>query len=149
MTERGPEPGTGEKKKDLLWPIIITALLVAALGITTILTVRVLERTGELNTISALGGSRAQIRAMILWEAFFIVTVGEILGVLCGFGLSYLLVFVINRQSFGWTFLYGVDWVALAFSLPLIVAAALAAALPAMRLAVKSSPAELLREFRN
>ncbi len=129
--------------------LLLVALLVAALGITTILTVRVLERTGELNTISALGGSHGQIRAVILWEAFFIVTVGEFLGVLCGFGLSYLLVFVINRQSFGWTFIYGVDWAALAFSLPLIVMTSLLAALPAMRLAVKSSPAELLREFRN
>ncbi len=126
--------------------LLLIALLVAALGITTILTVRVLERTAELNTISAVGGSRGQIRAMILWEAFFIVTVGEILGVLCGFGLSYLLVFVINRQSFGWTFLYGVDWAALAFSLPLIMVTALAAALPAMRLAVRTSPAALLRE---
>ena len=126
--------------------LLLIALLVAALGITTILTVRVLERTGELNTISALGGSRAQIRAMILWEAFFIVAVGELLGVLCGFGLSYLLVFVVNQQSFGWTFLYGVDWAALGFSLPLIVATALAAALPAMRLAVRTSPAALLRE---
>ncbi len=127
--------------------LLLIALLVAALGITTILTVRVLERTAELNTISALGGSRGQIRAMILWEAFFIVAVGEILGVLCGFGLSYLLVYVINRQSFGWTFLYGVDWAALAVSLPLIVAAALAAAMPAMRLAVRTSPAALLRAF--
>ncbi len=129
--------------------LLLIALLVAALGITTILTVRVLERTGELNTISAVGGSRRQIRAVILWEALFIVTVGEFLGVLCGFGLSYILVFVINRQSFGWTFIYGVDWAALALSLPLIVATALVAALPAMRLAVKSSPAALLREFGN
>lgn len=129
--------------------LLFIALLVAALGITTILTVRVLERTRELNTISAVGGSFSQIRAMILWEALFIVAVGELLGVLCGFGLSYLLVFVINRQSFGWTFLYGVDWAVLALSLPLIVVTALVAALPAMRLAVKSSPAALLREFNN
>ncbi len=129
--------------------LLIIALLVAALGITTILTMRVLERAREFNTIYALGGSRGQIRRLILWEALYIVAVGEFLGLLCGFGLSYLLVFVINRQSFGWTFLYGVDWAALALSLPLIVATALLAALPAMRLAVKSSPAELLREFGN
>jgi putative ABC transport system permease protein len=127
--------------------LLFIALLVAALGITTILTMRVLERAREFNTIYALGGSRGQIRSMILWEALYIVAVGEFLGLLCGFGLSYLLVFVINRQSFGWTFLYGVDWAALALSLPLIVATALLAALPAMRLAVKTSPAALLREF--
>lgn len=129
--------------------LLLISLLVAALGITTILTVRVLERTRELNTIHAVGGSLGQIRAMILWEAFYIIVVGEVLGLLCGFGLSYLLVFVINRQSFGWTFLYSVDWTMLAFSLPLIVAAAMVAALPAMRLAVKTSPAALLREFVN
>ena len=80
------------------------ALVVAALGITTTLTVLVLERTRELNTIYAVGGSLGQIRGMILWEAVFMVTIGEIGGLMCGFILSYHLVFVINRQSFGWTF---------------------------------------------
>ena len=126
--------------------LLIIALVVAALGITTTLTVLVLERTRELNTVYAVGGSLGQIRGMILWEAVFMVTIGEIGGLMCGFILSYLLVFVINRQSFGWTFLYGVDWGALAFSLPLIVATALMAALPAMRVVYRSPPATLLRE---
>ena len=126
--------------------LLIIALVVAALGITTTLTVLVLERTRELNTVYAVGGSRGQIRRMIIWEAVFMVTVGEIGGLLCGFILSYLLVFVINRQSFGWTFLYGVDWGALVFSLPLIVATALMAAVPAMRVVYKVPPATLLRE---
>jgi len=126
--------------------LLIIALVVAALGITTTLTVLVLERTRELNTVYAVGGSLGQIRGMILWEAVFMVTIGEIGGLMCGFILSYLLVFVINRQSFGWTFLYGVDWGALAFSLPLIVVTALMAALPAMRVVYRSPPATLLRE---
>jgi putative ABC transport system permease protein len=126
--------------------LLIIALVVAALGIATTLTVLVLERERELNTIYAVGGSLKQIRKMILWEAVFMVTVGEFGGLLCGFVLSYLLVFVINRQSFGWTFLYGVDWGALALSLPLIVATALMAALPAMRVVYRSPPATLLRE---
>ena len=126
--------------------LLIIALVVAALGITTTLTVLVLERTRELNTVYAVGGSRGQIRRMILWEAIFMVAVGEVGGLLCGFVLSYLLVFVINRQSFGWTFLYGVDWGALGFSLPLIVATALMAALPAMRVVYQVPPATLLRE---
>ncbi len=46
------------------------------------------------------------------------VVAGEIAGIVCGFILSYLLVYVINRQSFGWTFLYGVDWKALGMSCP-------------------------------
>ena len=57
-----------------------------------------------------------------------------------------MLVYVINRQSFGWTFLYTVDWATLALSFPLIVLTALVAALPAVRTAFREPPATLLRE---
>jgi putative ABC transport system permease protein len=126
--------------------LLLIALAVAALGITTTLTVMVLERTHQLNTLFAVGGSFRQIRAMIFWEASFLVAAGEVAGLVCGFILSYLLVYVINRQSFGWTFLYVVDWGALAFSLPLIILTALAAAVPAVRMVFRMPPAALLRE---
>ena len=126
--------------------LLLIALAVAALGITTTLTVMVLERTRQLNTLFAVGGSFRQIRSMIFWEASFLVAAGEMAGLICGFILSYLLVYVINRQSFGWTFLYLVDWGALALSLPLIIATALAAAIPAVRLVFRQPPAALLRE---
>lgn len=74
------------------------------------------------------------------------VVAGELAGIICGFILSYILVYVINRQSFGWTFLYGVDWGALAMSLPLIILTALAAALPAIKLVFRVPPSTLLRE---
>jgi putative ABC transport system permease protein len=126
--------------------LLLIALSVAALGITTTMTVLVLERTRQLNTLLAVGASSRQVRAMICWEAGFLVTAGELAGLLCGFVLSYLLVYVINRQSFGWTFLYTVDWGVLALSAPLIVLTALAAALPAVRTALREPPAMLLRE---
>ena len=74
------------------------------------------------------------------------VLIGELAGVFCGFILSYLLVYVINRQSFGWTFLYGVDWGSLGMSIPLIIITALAAALPAVKMVFRRPPATLLRE---
>jgi putative ABC transport system permease protein len=83
---------------------------------------------------------------MILWEAAFMVVAGELAGIICGFVLSYILVYVINRQSFGWTFLYDVDWGTLAMSLPLIILTALAAAYPAIKMVFRESPAVLLRE---
>jgi putative ABC transport system permease protein len=126
--------------------LLLIALAVAALGIATTLTVMVLERTRQLNTLFAVGGSFRQIRAMIFWEASFLVAVGEIAGLVCGFILSYMLVYVINRQSFGWTFLYTVDWGALSFSAPLIILTALVAAIPAVRMVFRSPPAALLRE---
>ena len=74
------------------------------------------------------------------------MTAGEVAGLACGFILSYVLIFVINRQSFGWTFLYGVDWPALALSVPLIILTALVAAIPAVRMVFREPPATLLRE---
>jgi len=126
--------------------LLLIALVIAALGIATTLTVLVLERSRQLNTLFAVGASFRQIRSMIFWEAGFMVVIGELAGVVCGFILSYLLVFVINRQSFGWTFLYGVNWGALGASIPLIILSALAAALPAVKMVFRKPPATLLRE---
>jgi len=126
--------------------LLLIALMIAALGIATTLTVMVLERSRQLNTLFAIGASFRQIRLMIFWEAGFMVIVGELAGVICGFILSYLLIFVVNRQSFGWTFLYGVDWASLGLSIPLIITTALAAALPAVKMVFRMPPATLLQE---
>jgi putative ABC transport system permease protein len=127
--------------------LLFIALVVAALGIATTLTVLVLERSRQLNTLLAVGAGFNQIRAMVFWEAGFMVIFGELGGLACGAVLSYLLVYVINKQSFGWTFIYGVDWGALGLSLPLIILTALAAALPAIKAAFREPPATLLKEI--
>jgi len=126
--------------------LLLIALIIAALGITTTLAVQVLERSRQLNTVFAIGADRRQIRALIFWEAALLVLAGETAGLICGFILSYVLVYVINVQSFGWSFIYQVDWRALGMSLPLIVVTALLAALPAVKLVFRKPPATLLRE---
>ncbi|MFZ0727582.1 MAG: FtsX-like permease family protein [Desulfobacterales bacterium] len=125
--------------------LLVIALIIAALGITTTLAVQVLERSRQLNTLLAVGADRRQIRAMIFWEATLLIVAGEVAGLFCGFILSYVLIYVINVQSFGWSFIYRVNWHALALSLPLIIATAILAALPAIRLIFNRPPATLLR----
>jgi putative ABC transport system permease protein len=122
------------------------ALLVASLGIATSLTILVLERKHQLGTLLALGASTGQLRAIIIWEAMLMVSVGATLGLICGFLLSYLLIYVINLQSFGWTFIYRVDWATLLWSLPLVFGAALLSALPAAHMALHTPPALVLRD---
>ncbi len=126
--------------------LLLIALLIAALGITTTLTVLVLERSRELNTLLAIGASAAQVRTMIFWEAILMVMAGGGAGLVCGFGLAYLLVFVINLQSFGWTFIFRIDWPTLVPALPLIAATAVMASLPAVQMAFRKPPASVLRE---
>lgn len=74
------------------------------------------------------------------------VAAGELIGLAAGLFLSSFLIYVINKQSFGWTFLYRIDMGTFLVSLPLILAAALAAALPAARLILRASPAQALKE---
>jgi putative ABC transport system permease protein len=126
--------------------LLLIALIIAALGIAVTLAVQVLERCRLLNTMFAVGGSYQQIRAVIFWEAVILVLVGQAVGLFCGFLLSYLLIYVINVQSFGWSFVYQIDWRTLSVSLPLIALAAVLAALPAVRLTFREPPASLLRE---
>ncbi|KAF0234375.1 MAG: hypothetical protein FD177_756 [Desulfovibrionaceae bacterium] len=126
--------------------LLVIALGVAALGVCVTLTVRVLERMRQINTLLAVGASRGQITAMVLWEAVYLGLAGEIVGVIGGLALSVIIIYVINRQSFGWTFVYLLDWRALALSLPLILAAVLAAGPPACRAALSRTPALILRE---
>jgi putative ABC transport system permease protein len=125
--------------------LLLVALFIAAMGIVTTLSVLILERARQLNTLFAIGGSHHQLRAMVVWEALYMVVIGELAGLACGFILSFILIFVINQQSFGWTFIYRVDWGALSTSLPLIILTALGASLPALRLIFKQSPAVVLR----
>ena len=49
------------------------------------------------------GRAPAQIRRMILLEAGFLGLLADLLGLALGFVLSLVLIYVINKQSFGWT----------------------------------------------
>lgn len=125
--------------------LLLISLIIATLGVATTLTILVLERAGQFQTMIATGASSRQIRAVISWEAGMMVILAEILGLLCGFILSVLLIFVINKQSFGWTFIFSIDWFTIAASLPLVCAAALIAAIPAAQLVLRQPTGLSLR----
>ena len=122
--------------------LLIIAMIVAGLGITTTLAVIILERKRDVATLTAIGALAAQIRAVVFWEAGFLVSIGILAGFACGFILSAILIFVVNRVSFGWTFVYAVDWPELVLAVPLAFVAAALAAMPVLRL-IRRLPAAL------
>lgn len=79
------------------------AVIIAMLGIINTLVTSVVERRRELATLQALGSSRGQITALILWEAGYLGLLGAAMGLVGGVALAWILIRVINRQSFGWT----------------------------------------------
>jgi putative ABC transport system permease protein len=78
-------------------------VLVALAGLGTTLASVLAERRAELTTLRALGMSHAEIARVAAWEGALLSVVGTGAGLLAGTGLGALLVFVINKQTFGWT----------------------------------------------
>ncbi len=81
----------------------LVALAVAMLGVANTVLAIVLERRREIGVLRALGTTRRQVGRIVVCEAGLIGLVGMALGVATGFGVSLILIRVVNVQSFGWT----------------------------------------------
>jgi len=122
------------------------AVLVAVMGIAGALLALVIDRKRELGLFRFLGASGAQIRRMILAEAALFGLFAEAAGLLLGFALSLILIFVINKQSFGWTIRFHWPVAVLSAAISLIFAATVLAGFYPARIAVQLNPIEVVHE---
>ena len=67
------------------------SLLVGAVGIFTIMTIAVRERTAEIGLLRALGAGRDQVLAVFLAEAVVLSALGGLAGLAVGGGIAWLL----------------------------------------------------------
>jgi putative ABC transport system permease protein len=122
------------------------SILVAIGGIAGALISIVLDRRREFGVLRFLGGTSAQIRRMILVEAGLIGILSNILGLALGYVLSLVLIYVINKQSFGWTIQFHWPVAVLLSSLSVVYIATVLAGLYPARLAVRLDPIEVVHE---
>jgi putative ABC transport system permease protein len=120
------------------------AILVAMLGAANSLLALVLDRRREFGMLRFLGASPEQVRAIVLAEAGFLGLLGNLLGLALGGVLSLLLIYVVNRQSFGWTIQFYPPVALLLVALLLIWVATVAAALYPARVAMRLQPIEVV-----
>ncbi|MBI1955979.1 MAG: ABC transporter permease [Acidobacteria bacterium] len=128
----------------ITYALEVVAILVAALGIANALLAFVIERRRELGILRVLGATRNQLRKIILTEAALVGLLGNLTGWLMGLLLSLLLIFTINKQSFGWTiqFLYPAKFLAIS-GLAIFLVTIVAGLYPA-RIAGRFVPAEVI-----
>ncbi len=77
----------------ILFAILAFPSLIAMLNT---LTISVIERTREIGMIRAVGGTRRQIRNMVVAEALLLAAIGATFGILGGMYLGYVLVTAID-----------------------------------------------------
>ncbi|MDO8786599.1 MAG: ABC transporter permease [Sulfuritalea sp.] len=71
------------------------SLLVGGVGIVTIMTIAVTERTNEIGLLVALGARRQTILGLFLGEAVALAAIGGLVGLLLGMGLAQLISFFV------------------------------------------------------
>ncbi|MDF1859289.1 MAG: ABC transporter permease [Verrucomicrobiales bacterium] len=86
------------------------AVIIAVSGLGLALAGLLLERRNELTTLKSLGATRREIARSTMWEGSGLAMVGYVGGILLSFLLGWVLIYVINPQSFGWTLVYRVPW---------------------------------------
>jgi putative ABC transport system permease protein len=120
------------------------AILVAFIGILNALLSWQLEKQREAGILKALGLSNRQLWTLILTETGLMGTVAGLLAMPAGVTLAAILVYIINRRSFGWTMqLYFEPWPFFLAILIALSASLLAGAVPARKLS-QIPPAEVL-----
>jgi putative ABC transport system permease protein len=129
----------------ITYALLIVSIVVAVLGIINTLSALILERSREIALLRVLGMSPEQIRRMILLESAILGVVSTVVGLLSGYVLSLILIFVINKQSFGWTIEFDPPSRLVALSLAVTFAATVLAGLYPARLANRVPMAAALK----
>jgi len=122
------------------------AIAVAVIGIAGALLAVVIDRRRELGLLRFLGASQPQVRRLIVCEAGLLGLLANLAGLALGIMLSWILIFVINKQSFGWTIQFHWPYALLAAGLGGVYLATLLAALYPARAAARLVPIEVIHE---
>ena len=129
----------------ITYALYVISITIAVLGVVSTLFALVLERRREIGLLRYLGLSTAEVRGMVFYEAAYIGGLGGVTGVLAGIVLALLLIFVINRQAFGWLIELHMPWDFLGEAIVLVVVAALVAGIFPASVAARIKTAEAVR----
>lgn len=113
----------------------LLTMIVAGIGILSALVAIQLDRTREFAVLRACGLTRGELFRVMMIEGGTMGAASAVMSIPLGIALAALLVFVINKRSFGWSMQFAPSWEQAAIALVLGLAAGIAAAIyPAWRM---------------
>lgn len=119
----------------ITYALLGVAIVVAVLGIVNTMAALILERARELALLRISGLSVRELTTMIVLESSLLGVASTFTGLVMGYALSWILIYVINKQSFGWTIDFHTPVALIAASLGITLLASALAGLAPARLA--------------
>jgi len=98
----------------ITYALEVIGVVVAVAGLALAMTSLLLDRRDELTTLRALGLRRTELALAASWEGLAVAAWATAGGLVVSLGLGWLLIRVINKQSFGWTLQMALPWGGLA-----------------------------------
>jgi putative ABC transport system permease protein len=124
----------------------VVAMFIGILGVTASFSAQILARAKEFGMLRHIGMMRKQIFAMLAAEGGLLTALGIVWGFMLGWGISLILVFIVNPQSFHWTMQLHLPWGWLLTIAIVMLMATVSAALLAGRQAVSGHVIRAVRE---
>jgi putative ABC transport system permease protein len=131
---------------EVTYALEVAAVAIGLVGIACAGAAAALARRGEFAMLRHVGLRRRDVLALLGWESAGLAGFGAAYGLVLGFLISLVLVYVVNRQSFGWSIDLALPWAQVGlFVLALLAASTLTGVLSA-RSATRSSVLHAVRE---
>jgi putative ABC transport system permease protein len=130
----------------ITWALEVIAIAVAVMGIAGALLAMVIDRRRHFAVLRFIGGSKRQVKRIIVAEGGLLGLIATGTGLAMGTALSLVLIYVINKQSFGWTIQFHWPVTLLITSLAGVNAATLLASLYPARAATSGDPIAAMYE---
>ena len=122
------------------------AIVIGLFGVAASFSAQVLARQRELGLLAHLGLTRSQVLRLVAAEGLLWTTLGTLAGLALGLGVSLILVFVVNPQSFHWTMDLALPWPRLLALCAAVVASGTFTAWLAARAAAGNNVVRAVRE---
>lgn len=130
----------------MTYALEIVAVLIGLVGVGVAASSTALARRAQFGMLRHLGMLRAQVLGMLASDGLFMSGLGVLYGLTLGLGLSLVLIYVINRQSFNWSIDLSVPWRSLAALSGALIAAVTLTSIWSGRAALGEAAIRAVRE---